>query len=36
MSEKIIAPVTLLCGDALATLKTLEAESVQCVVTSPP
>jgi DNA modification methylase len=27
---------TLYCGDALAVLKTLPAESVQCVVTSPP
>lgn len=30
MSEKII------CGDALEVLKTLESESVDCVVTSPP
>ena len=27
---------TLYCGDALAVLKTLPDESVQCVVTSPP
>ena len=27
---------TLYCGDALAVLQTLPAESVQCVVTSPP
>lgn len=27
---------TLYCGDALTVLKTLPAESVQCVVTSPP
>ena len=26
----------LLCGDALSVLKTLDSESVQCVVTSPP
>src|SRR5882672_3481742 len=26
----------LYCGDALAILKTLPEESVQCVVTSPP
>ena len=28
--------VRVLVGDALETLKTLEAESVQCCVTSPP
>ncbi len=28
--------VRILCGDALAMLRTLESESVQCVVTSPP
>jgi DNA modification methylase len=26
----------LLCGDVLETLKTLDTESVQCVITSPP
>lgn len=26
----------ILCGDVLAMLKTLESESVHCVVTSPP
>lgn len=30
------ATTTLLCGDALATLQTLPAGSVQCCVTSPP
>lgn len=29
-------PLQLITGDALATLKTLPADSVQCVVTSPP
>jgi DNA modification methylase len=28
--------VKLLQGDCLQTLKTLEANSIQCVVTSPP
>ena len=28
--------LTILCGDALAMLKTLPDESVQCCVTSPP
>ena len=28
--------ITLLCGDALTVLRELEADSVQCVVTSPP
>lgn len=28
--------ISVLCGDALTTLKTLPSESVQCVVTSPP
>jgi len=28
--------VKILCGDAVAMLKTLEPKSVQCVVTSPP
>lgn len=28
--------VKILCGDAMAMLKTLPSESVQCVVTSPP
>lgn len=26
----------IICGDALETLRTMDAESVQCVVTSPP
>ncbi len=26
----------IICGDALAVLKTLESESVQCAITSPP
>jgi len=30
------AGVTLYCGDALAVLRTLPSESVQCCVTSPP
>jgi DNA modification methylase len=28
--------LTVFCGDALAVLKTMPSESVQCVVTSPP
>lgn len=28
--------VKILCGDAVAMLKTLESKSVQVVVTSPP
>jgi predicted methyltransferase len=28
--------IKILCGDAITMLKTLDSESVQCVVTSPP
>lgn len=28
--------IRLFCGDAIETLRTLPAESVHCVVTSPP
>jgi len=35
MSEAA-SPVTILCGDVLAVLATLPADSVDCVVTSPP
>jgi DNA modification methylase len=31
-----VNPVTLRCGDALTILRTLEASSVQCVISSPP
>jgi len=27
---------TVICGDAVSVLKTLPAESVNCVITSPP
>lgn len=28
--------MTILCGDSLTILKTLESESVDCCITSPP
>jgi DNA modification methylase len=31
-----LTEVTIRCGDALSVLQTLESDSVQCCVTSPP